>query len=384
MGSRSLISVTLIISAIVLIGLAANYVHAQQLVVGVVKEEVGPLRVYRAYQYIDIVLYLYVDPAASLSITEAWALLSNPTATVAVNLTRVTLQQPVDVVYANETYSVGTLLIGRIPVSYAFTPGSSTLRIVVNGTATLRVDNTTYTYFINFSRTYTIAVLDHAPVDNARLDAYRAVERVKILYALASALGAQVPMTQSDIDDLVSALRSADTALYTGDVDTAMSTYGDVALAASTYESQIIAALSLRASALDRNIQTLSASFSARLDYLEAVVNGINSSLSSAITSLASDVSKRFEDLSNSIGTVAQQLAGAISDSSRASSDAINNLQSQIAQLNRQISEISSGLSSLSSSQKSIADTVNTLQITLAVASIAILVVAAVPLIRRK
>jgi len=381
MGSRSLIPATLIISAIVLIGIAANYVYAQQeLVVGVVKEEVGPLRVYRAYQFIDIVLYLYVNSSARLSVTEAWALLSNPTATVAVNLTTVTLQQPVDVVYANKTYSVGTLLIGRIPVSYAFTPGSSTLSIVVNGTATLGGA----TYFINYSKTFTVAVLDHIPVDNARLDAYRAVERVKMLYALASALGAQVPVKQSDIDGLAGALRSADTALYAGDVDTAMSTYGDVTSAASTYESQIIAALSLRTSTLDRDIKLLSTSLSSRIDYLAAVVDNINSSLSSAITSLASDVSKRFEDLSNSVSVVAQQLAAAISDSSKASSDAINSLQSQIAQLNQQISEISSGLSSLSSSQKSIADTVNMLQTTLAVASIAILVVAAVPLIRRK
>jgi len=124
MGSRSLIPAALIVSAIVLIGLAANCAYAQQkLVVGIVKEEVGPVRVYRAYQYIDIVLYLYVDPDARLRVTEAWALLSNPTASISVNLTSISLAEPVRIVYANETYSVSTLLVGRIPASLALTPG---------------------------------------------------------------------------------------------------------------------------------------------------------------------------------------------------------------------------------------------------------------------
>jgi len=398
MGSRSLIPAALIVSAIVLIGLAANCAYAQRLVVGIVKEDVGPVRVYRAYQYIDIVLYLYVDPDARLRVTEAWALLSNPSASISVNLTSISLAEPVSVVYANETYSVSTLLVGRIPASLALTPGPSTLRIVVNGTATLGGT----TYYINFSKTYTIAVLDHIPVDSARMEAYRAAERIKMLFTLATVLGAHPPVEAGEVEALLKALRDADSALYAGDVDSALAVYEDTISRSSTYESLIMAALALRASSIDRSLTALNASLSTNVDYLTELVRSVNASLSHGLDSLGRDVSRSLGELSEGLNVLARQLAEAVSESSRVSKDAVEGLQTQITQLSRQVSELrnsidsslrsidervsalSDAVSSLSSAHRDLADTVNMLQTALIVVSVALLVVAAIPLALRK
>ncbi len=137
-----------------------------------IRATVSSTTVYRGYQVIEVVAYLYLPPGTSLVSASGYVALSSGGLTQNLSMTLVTLTAPITVTVDNKSYTVSRLLVVRVPVSFGLSPGPATLTVYTTGLA--RMGNETYDLTRVFR--FTITILDHTTVELKRSQAYLSLE----------------------------------------------------------------------------------------------------------------------------------------------------------------------------------------------------------------
>ena len=154
----------------------------------VIRLDLSRTTVYRGYQWVEVVAYIHTGLTVDDTIPRPTVTVSRVTLSAGIEitlpLTLVTLISPTTVVVGDKTYTVQYLVIGRVTVPESAYTGKGTLRVEVSGRAAGRD--------FSFTRTITLEIADHRPVLAAKTETYAAIERVRAVVSLASALGVDV------------------------------------------------------------------------------------------------------------------------------------------------------------------------------------------------
>ena len=282
----------------------ASYVASAQMPVGVIKLDVSRTTVYRGYQWVEVVAYIYTgEDVARPTLTVSRAVLSAGIE-LTLPLALVGLYTPTTVVVDDVEYTIGYLVIGRITVPEAAYTGKGTLKIEISGSAAGQE--------FSFTKTITLEIADHRPVLAAKTETYAAIERIRAIVSLASALGV-------DVSDFIKELKGVEEEyslaterleLY-GEVEEALSLYRGIASKLGYIEAGVVASLATKYGALVTKVDTIDASLKQTM--------------------------KAVEDLSKSLATSVADLQKAISDTSKASLDAVAALATQLADYTKKV-----------------------------------------------
>ena len=282
----------------------APYVASAQMPVGVIKLDVSRTTVYRGYQWVEVVAYIYTgEDVARPTLTVSRAVLSAGIE-LTLPLALVGLYTPTTVVVDDVEYTIGYLVIGRITVPEAAYTGKGTLKIEISGSAAGQE--------FSFTKTITLEIADHRPVLAAKTETYAAIERIRAIVSLASALGV-------DVSDFIKELKGVEEEyslaterleLY-GEVEEALSLYRGIASKLGYIEAGVVASLATKYGALVTKVDTIDASLKQTM--------------------------KAVEDLSKSLATSVADLQKAISDTSKASLDAVAALATQLADYTKKV-----------------------------------------------
>jgi len=282
----------------------APYVASAQMPVGVIKLDVSRTTVYRGYQWIEVVAYIYTgEDVARPTLTVSRAVLSAGIE-LTLPLALVELYVPTTVVVDDVEYIVGYLAVGRITVPEAAYTGKGTLKIEITGRAAGQD--------FSFTRTITLEIADHRPVLAAKTETYAAIERVRAIVSLASALGVDVSGFVKELKGVEDeySLATERLEIY-GEVEEALSLYRDIAFKLGYVEAGVIASLAAKYGALVTRVDTIDASLKQTM--------------------------KAVEDLSKSLASSVADLQKAISDTSKASLDAVAALATQLADYTKKV-----------------------------------------------
>ena len=336
----ALLAITLLALALAPIPLTS----AQQVPVAkVVKFEVDRTTVYAKYQYIEVRAYLSGSPTLTIARATLYAGI-----VVTVNLSLVSLYEPIEVSVGNITYTVSRIAIGRVPVpAEAAFVGRALLVVEVEGSqggSTFR--NTTK---------YTITIVSSAPVDDERLSAYRALDKASTLALVASAMGADVANELRKISDAESVIKDAEVRLSAGEVDQAIALFREARSALDDVTSSLLS-----------KILTISRETSSSIASLNTSLAGLSAyakSLEKSLTDFAKGVTSSIETLQSNIQTLAKQQED-LSKRVDAVVSYINDLGSAIShyseETNKRIESLASSVDALSKQQTSLASSVNT------------------------
>jgi len=341
----------MVLVTIVLLSTTPN-LHAQVESPKVVKFEIDKTSVYAGYQGIEVKAYIYtpIDPVtrepipARVSIARATLMAG---LTITLNLTFIALQDIESITVKGVTYNVKYIVLGRIMVPEAVYPGSAMLRVEVVGTAgTMQFSNST---------TFRITVMSSKFVEEDRMNAYRAYERVSILTFIASAQGVDVSKAMDTLSQLESMLKDADSKLMVmGEVKEASDLYKSVVSKAEELSS----ALLLELVRVSRETSSALNNLNTKLDNVETYVKNVES----ALTRYSDETSKAISTLSDNLNALAKQqedtakrLDGVI--------DYVNNLGSALSQYssetNKVIESLSKDLNALAKQQEDTAKSLN-------------------------
>ncbi len=320
----------------------------------VVAVDLDKRTVYRGYQWIEVTAYIYIPPGGSIISLSGVANLSAGIVTTT-PLAWVVPISPITKVVGNVSYSISNLLTARIPVPYGAVAGRGELIISISLVA--RVGNTTYTPSLIFR--FPITILDHTPVERTRAEAQIRLENARTMVSILEAVGG-VSMSdlKASLDNLSAMFDRADVLLYEeGEVDRALSMYGDVTRDSAGIVSQAIAlfllkqresslALESRLSGIEANISSSMARITAlersvasaaeAIMTSEASIRSLASALvnySNTINNYLSTLDKSIVDTNRKIDNLAQTLNMAIDDMSTNINDRLNNLSSALSQV---------------------------------------------------
>lgn len=379
LGSRYIFIFLLIASVVAVFAREVPLVNiaSAQEVPDVVNVTVSPKTVYRGYQVIEIVAYLYIPPDVTLRTASAYAVLSSGGVSQNLTMTLVTLTAPIQITVGNVTYNINRLFIIRVPVSFGLAPGPATLTVYTTGLAVR--GNETYDLTKTFR--FTVTILDHLPVDMKRMEAYLAVERARTLFNVLQSLGISIPTDlRASLNNIISDLEKGDEALFTlGDVDKALSIYDRVASYSEKLSADILLLASAYFSNTSRSIDTLSS----RVDSLDKSVKTLSDSLSSLAQSLQSmnkdlgNLAKALSDYSVNVRNTLAQLNTNIDNTNKKIDNAINSLNTD---LNNKLSSLASNISK---SFENINNSLSTIQLVLVVLGVAILIIGGLMFVRR-
>jgi methyl-accepting chemotaxis protein len=274
----------------------------------VIKLDVSRTTVYRGYQWVEVVAYIHTGLTEDDTIPSPTVTVSRVTLSAGIEitlpLTLVTLMSPTTVVVGNKTYTVQYLVIGRVTVPESAYTGKGTLKVEVSGRAAGRD--------FSFTRTITLEIADHRPVLAAKTETYAAIERVRAVVSLASALGVDVTGFVKELRGLEEEYSLATERLEVyGEVEEALKLYKDIASRLSYIEAGVVASLASRYSALVAKVDTIDASLKQTM--------------------------KAVEDLSKSLASSVADLQKAISDTSKASLNAVATLATQLADYSKKV-----------------------------------------------
>jgi methyl-accepting chemotaxis protein len=342
-----------------------------------IKATISSTVVYRGYQVIEVVAYLYLPPGSSLVSASGYVTLSSGGLTQNLSMTLVELSAPITVTVDNKSYTVSRLLVVRVPVSFGLSPGPATLTVYTTGLA--RIGNATYDLTKIFR--FTVTILDHTSVELKRSQAYLSLERAKALFDVLQSLGVSIPTDlRNRLDQLSESLSKADETLYVlGDVDKALEIYTDVVTGSEKVSADALLLMSSYFSGVSNKLSGVEA----RLDALNASVD----SLSKSVSSLAESI----KTLNDGLGTIAKTL----SNYSASMRDTVAQLNTNIENTNKKIDSIVNSINSdLNNKLNSLVNSINknfeninnalsAIQTALIVLGVAVLVIGAIGFLRR-
>jgi hypothetical protein len=310
--------------------------------------------VYRGYQWIEVTAYIYIPPEGSIVSLSGVANLSAGIATTT-PLAWVRPVSPVTKVVGNVSYSISNLLTARIQIPYGAVAGRGELVISISLVA--RIGNATYTPSYVFR--LPISILDHTPVERTRAEAQVRLENARTVVSLLEAVGGvSMPDLKASLDNLSARFDRADVLLYEeGEIDRALSIYGDVIRDSAGIVSQAIAlflskqresslALEARLSRIEANVSSSMARITALERSVETAAEAIRTSeasirslasalanYSNAINNYLSTLDKSIVDTNRKIDNLAQTFNMAIGDVSTDINNRLNNLSSALSQV---------------------------------------------------
>jgi hypothetical protein len=310
--------------------------------------------VYRGYQWIEVTAYIYIPPEGSIVSLSGVANLSAGIATTT-PLAWVRPISPVIKVVGNVSYSISNLLTARIQIPYGAVAGRGELVISISLVA--RVGNATYTPSYVFR--FPISILDHTPVERTRAEAQVRLENARTVVSLLEAVGGvSMPDLKASLDDLSARFDRADVLLYEeGEVDRALSIYGDVIRDSAGIVSQAIVlflskqresslALEERLSRIEANVSSSMARITALERSVESAAEAIRTSeasirslasalanYSNVINDYLSTLDKSIVDTNGKIDNLAQTFNMAIGDMSTNINNRLDNLSSALSQV---------------------------------------------------
>jgi predicted nucleic acid-binding Zn-ribbon protein len=292
--------------------------------IGIIKFDVSRTTVYRGYQWVEVVAYVYTGedtPAPTISKANA-VLTAGISLTIPMSL--VSLYTPTTVTIGGEEYTVGYLLMARVFVPESAYTGKGSLKVEIEGKAAGQS--------FTFTKTVDLEIADHRPVDAAKAEALVALGQVRAVVTLASALGVDVSGFTKELSTIESSVSEATTRLEVyGEVDEAMDMYRAATASLATLQAKVISALAVRYGSL------------------ESKVSSMNASLTQTIKSV--------EDLSKNLATSVKQLEDAIEKSSKASMDAVAAIATQLQDYTKKVDQSISALAtSVDQAMKSLAN----------------------------
>jgi len=292
--------------------------------IGIIKFDVSRTTVYRGYQWVEVVAYVYTGedtPAPTISKANA-VLTAGISLTIPMSL--VSLYTPTTLTIEGKEYTVKYLLMARVFVPESAYTGKGTLKVEIEGKAAGQS--------FTFTKTVDLEIADHRPVDAAKAEALVALGQVRAVVTLASALGVDVSGFTKELSTIESSVSEATTRLEVyGEVDEAMDMYRAATASLATLQAKVISALAVRYGSL------------------ESKVSSMNASLTQTIKSV--------EDLSKNLATSVKQLEDAIEKSSKASMDAVAAIATQLQDYTKKVDQSISALAtSVDQAMKSLAN----------------------------
>lgn len=371
----------------------------------VVKFSLDKTTVYMGYQSIEVKAYIYAPVAPRLTLAMA-TLISGLTVTVNLTLTELLEAEPITV--GGITYNVKYVALGKVAVPDAVYPGIALLKVEVEGVARgITFRNST---------TFKITILSSRFIEEERISAYRAFERVSILTFIASALGIDVSKAIEALDQLEAMLKEADSRFIAmGEVDEASTLYKTIILKSDELSSSLLVEMAKVSrdtansiTKLEERLNAVSNSLSNRLDSLTKFsedlakmlegyadsssralstlndqVNTLNTKfggvidyvndLGVALTQYSAETNKAIETLSKNLNTLVKQ-----------QEDTAKNLNTAIEVLSSSIDTLNNKIESLAQSQNSVITTLNNLQLSLIILSVAVLIAITLVILRIK
>ncbi len=311
--------------ALVLIALSASAIPTSaQEQVGVIKLDVSRTTVYRGYQWVEVIAYIYTGEATPApTLTKATATLTAGI-TMTLSMPLVELYTPTTVRIGDVDYTVKYLAIARVLIPEAAYTGKGALIIEVVGRAA-GVDFT-------FTRDITLEIADHRPIIATITEAQAALERVRAVVTLASALGVDTAGYIKELSSIENTMGSARERLEIyGEVDEALLMYRAVVASLSSLEARVVSSLAVRYGALESRVTSLEASLTQTI--------------------------KSLEDLSKTLATSIAQLEKGVEEVSKKSMDAISALAKQLEDYSKKVDQsLSSFAVSVDDALKSIAE----------------------------
>ncbi len=381
-------SSTLYLLLLVLVASAVAPLTSAQMPVGIIKLDVSRTTVYRGYQWVEVVAFVYTgDPPAIPTLTVSKATLSAGIE-LTLPLALVELYTPTTIVVDGVEYVVGYLVIGRITVPEAAYTGKGTLKIEISGRAAGKD--------FSFTKTITLEIADHRPVLAARTETYAAIERVRAIVSLASALGVDVSGLVSELKGIEEeySLATERLEIY-GEVEEALSLYKDITAKLGYVEAGAIASLATRYGALVTKVDTIDASLKQTMKAVEDLSKSLAASVADlqkavsdtskasldAVAALATQLADYTKKVDKSLETLATSVDQAIkalaADTKSSTEKALGDLASRVRTLDENMVKLSQAQEELAAR---VSDIANTLQISLVVT--ALLVLAAIAAIR--
>lgn len=359
--------------------------------IGVIKLDVSRTTVYRGYQWVEVVAYIYTgEEIATPTITKATATLSAGI-TMTLPLSLLTLYSPTTVVVDGVEYVVQYLLISRVFIPESAYTGKGILKIEIEG----RAAGVSFSYTKNID----LAIADHRPVLATKTEAQVALERVRAIATLASALGVDVSEFMSELSAIEGAIASATERLELyGEVDEALAMYRDAIDSLASLQSRIVTSLAVKHGELERRVATLETSLEQTIKSVEDLSRSVAESISQIEKSLeqtskasmdaVAALAKQLEDYSSkvdeSLSTLATSVDTALKslaeDTRKSTEEALREIADKVKTLDENIVKLSNAQKDLAAR---ISDTTNTLQISLIVVALMLLAsVAAVRLLK--
>ncbi|MEM4921686.1 MAG: hypothetical protein QXU65_01630 [Sulfolobales archaeon] len=376
-------------AALVLIALSASAIPASaQVSVGVIKLDISRTTVYRGYQWVEVVAYIYTgEDTPRPSLTKATATLTAGI-TMTLPMALVELYAPTTVTIDGVDYTVKYLTIVRITIPEAAYTGKGTLRIEIAGRAA-GVDFT-------FTRDITLEIVDHRPILATITEAQAALERVRAVVILASALGVDTAGYVKELSSIEDAVRSARERLEIyGEVDEALLMYRDAIASLYSLEASVVSALAMKYGALESRVTLLEASLTQTIKSLEDLSKDLASSIAQLEESIGevskwsadavSALAKQLEDYSRKVDLSLSSFAASVDDALRSMAEATKkSTESSLNDLAGKIRTLDENVAKLASSQRELAlkvsDISNTVQIGLIV--VALMLLASIAVIR--
>lgn len=369
-----------LVLTVIVLSVAVLPVSAQKRI-GVVKLDVSRTVVYRGYQWVEVVAYIYTgDTPARPTLTRATATLTAGL-TLSMPLTLVELISPTTIKVDGVEYIVQFLALVRVPVPEAMFTGKGTLRIDIAGRAA-GVDFT-------LVRDIALEIADHRPVLLARTEVMIALERVRAVVTLASALGVDISGYMKELSVIEGTIAGASERLdLYGEVDEALSLYKEALASLSSLEGRIISTLAIRYGTIEsrisllegsltqtiRSVEDLSKTLATTIAQLEKGLEDVSKRSMDAVSALArhmEDYSKKIDEslstLARSVDSVLKSMAEA---NRKATEAALNDLAGRIGTLDKNVAELAKSQRELASR---ISDISNTMQIALIVVAVMLL-----------
>ncbi|MEM1707484.1 MAG: hypothetical protein QXQ86_04405 [Sulfolobales archaeon] len=375
--------------ALVLIALSASAIPASaQAQVGVIKLDVSRTTVYRGYQWVEVVAYIYTgEETPRPTLTKATATLTAGI-TMTLSMPLVELYTPTTVTIDGVDYTVKYLAIVRVFIPEAVYTGKGTLRIEITGRAA-GVDFT-------FTRDITLEIADHRPILATVTEAQAALERVRAVVTLASALGVDTAGYVKELSSIEDTLRSAKDRLEVyGEVDEALLMYRDAVASLYSLEASVVSALAVKYGALESSVASLEASLTQTIEGLEDLSKALASSIAQLEKSIeevskssmnaVSALAKQLEDYSKKVDQSLESFAVSVDSALKSIADAtIKSTESSLNDLAGKIKTLDENVAKLADSQRELAlkvsDISNTVQIGLIV--VALMLLASIAVIR--
>ncbi|MEM4543377.1 MAG: hypothetical protein QW583_05995 [Sulfolobales archaeon] len=375
--------------ALVLIALSASAIPASaQAQVGVIKLDVSRTTVYRGYQWVEVVAYIYTgEETPRPTLTKATATLTAGI-TMTLSMPLVELYTPTTVTIDGVDYTVKYLAIARVFIPEAAYTGKGTLRIEITGRAA-GVDFT-------FTRDITLEIADHRPILATVTEAQAALERVRAVVTLASALGVDTAGYVKELSSIEDTLRSAKDRLEVyGEVDEALLMYRDAIASLYSLEASVVSALAVKYGALESRVASLEASLTQTIEGLEDLSKALASSIAQLEKSIeevskssmnaVSALAKQLEDYSKKVDQSLASFAVSVDSALKSIADAtIKSTESSLNDLAGKIKTLDENVAKLADSQRELAlkvsDISNTVQIGLIV--VALMLLASIAVIR--